>query len=72
MAIKRQDYCNGGVNHYNKSECPVCGKEFEHTKSWAYWRGYVKNKLYICSWGCTQIYDETQPPKKLKGEKTIA
>lgn len=66
MAIKRQDISSGGLNHYIESKCPVCGKKFEHTKVWAYWRGYEHARKYICSWGCTRAYDKKNP-QKLKG-----
>lgn len=64
MALKRQDINGGGINHYVESKCPVCGKKFEHTDVWAYWRGYVNNKIFLCTWSCTRKYDAQQPPKR--------
>lgn len=67
MALKRQDINGGGINHYTSSKCPNCGKKFEHTDVWAYWRGYVHKKKFLCSYHCMREYDSKHPPKKLKG-----
>lgn len=67
MAIKKQTIRSGGLNHYHESKCPTCGKRFEHTNDWAFWRGYVKHKRFFCSWGCVRAWDKKHPAKKLKG-----
>lgn len=64
MAIKRQDIQGGGINYYIESKCPVCGKRFEHTIEWAYWRGYKNQKTYVCSWKCARAYDAQTPAKR--------
>ena len=64
MALKRQDFKGDGLNYYTKSKCPICKEIFEHTKEWAYWRGYVHNKIFLCTWGCARAYDAQQAEKR--------
>lgn len=70
MAFKRQDIRIGGINHYIVQKCPQCGKTFEHTQEWAFWRGYSKRKTFFCSWGCVRAHDAKHPAKRAYSRAT--
>lgn len=47
-----------------KFVCPICQKPFvlSDNKQWTYkrkrWLNRTMNIIYICSYGCTRVYDE--------------